>query len=100
MPTIPLDTVRHIADLARLSLTDAEAEKFTRQLSDIIGYVAQLQAVDTTGVEPTEFTRNEENATRSDAVDAFPDEGRVRLLNAVPQRENDGVVVPEVFQEP
>lgn len=45
--------VARIAELAHLELTDAEAETFTRQLSDILHYAAQVQALDTSGVPPT-----------------------------------------------
>ena len=42
-----------IAELARLDLTAGEVELFTRQLADILQYVEQIQALDTTGVAPT-----------------------------------------------
>ena len=48
------ETVRRIARLARLELDDATLELLRRQLGDILGYVEQLDAVDTTGVEPDE----------------------------------------------
>jgi aspartyl-tRNA(Asn)/glutamyl-tRNA(Gln) amidotransferase subunit C len=47
------DEVRHIAELARLELTDAEVELFTRQLADILTYASEVSAIDTTGVAPT-----------------------------------------------
>ena len=45
--------VERIAELARLELTNEEIELFTRQLGDILGYVEQIQALDTTGVPAT-----------------------------------------------
>ena len=45
--------VARIAELAHLELTDAEADAFTRQLSDILEYAMQVQALDTSGVPPT-----------------------------------------------
>ncbi len=47
------EDVLRIAELARLELTSEEVELFTRQLADILNYVAQIQALDTTGVTPT-----------------------------------------------
>jgi aspartyl-tRNA(Asn)/glutamyl-tRNA(Gln) amidotransferase subunit C len=47
------DDVLRIAELARLDLTADEVELFTRQLADILRYVEQIQALDTTGVAPT-----------------------------------------------
>lgn len=45
--------VARIAALAHLELTDAEADAFTRQLSDILAYATEVQALDTSGVPPT-----------------------------------------------
>ena len=42
---ISRDDVRHIARLAELAVDDAEVERLTRQLDDIVGYVAQLDAL-------------------------------------------------------
>jgi aspartyl-tRNA(Asn)/glutamyl-tRNA(Gln) amidotransferase subunit C len=47
------EEVLRIAELARLELTADEVDLFTRQLADILTYVAQIQALDTTGVAPT-----------------------------------------------
>ena len=47
------EDVLRIAELARLELTADEVELFTRQLADILHYVEQIQALDTTGVAPT-----------------------------------------------
>lgn len=44
--------VAHVAHLARLAVTDEELDHYTEQLSAILAYVDQLQAVDTTGVAP------------------------------------------------
>lgn len=45
--------VRKIAALAHLELSADEVELFSKQLTDILGYADQLQAADTTGIEPT-----------------------------------------------
>lgn len=45
------EEVIKIADLARIELTDAEVEKYQHDLSSILDYVAELQKVDTEGVE-------------------------------------------------
>jgi aspartyl-tRNA(Asn)/glutamyl-tRNA(Gln) amidotransferase subunit C len=47
------EDVLRIAELARLELTHDEVELFTRQLADILRYVEQIGALDTTGVPPT-----------------------------------------------
>lgn len=52
------DDVRRIAELARLELTPEEVALFTRQLGDILTYVEQIRALDTTGVAPTSQVLN------------------------------------------
>ncbi|MDP1572528.1 MAG: Asp-tRNA(Asn)/Glu-tRNA(Gln) amidotransferase subunit GatC [Vicinamibacterales bacterium] len=53
--SVPLspEEVARVAALAHLDLTDDEVVLFGRQLADILGYVAEIQAVDTSGVLPT-----------------------------------------------
>ena len=53
MSSLTRQDVQRIADLARLELTAEELDLFTRQLSDILTYVEQIRALDTTGVPPT-----------------------------------------------
>jgi len=50
--------VQRIAELARLALTEAELDLFTRQLGDILTYVEQIRALDTSGVAPTSQVLN------------------------------------------
>ncbi len=47
------EDVERIAALAHLELTESEVDTFTRQLSDILQYATQVQALDTSGVPPT-----------------------------------------------
>lgn len=44
--------IEHIAKLARLELDQAHTDKFKKELSSILGYIDQLNAVDVSGVEP------------------------------------------------
>lgn len=52
MPRATVETVDHVARLARLSLSDDERQTFARQLDQILAYAEKLQALDTEGVEP------------------------------------------------
>ena len=61
--------VRHIAKLARLEISDAEVEKYARELSAILEYVEQLKEVDTKGVEPTAQVTGQTNVLREDAIE-------------------------------
>jgi aspartyl-tRNA(Asn)/glutamyl-tRNA(Gln) amidotransferase subunit C len=68
MPALSPDDVRHIAKLARLQLQDGEVEKYTKELSSILAYVAQLQEVDTRSVEPTAHVTGLANVLRADRI--------------------------------
>jgi aspartyl-tRNA(Asn)/glutamyl-tRNA(Gln) amidotransferase subunit C len=73
MPIMQLtnEQVRHIAKLARINLSDAEVEKFTTQLGDIVGFVEQLNKVDTQGVSETNQVTGLANVEREDEIAAF-----------------------------
>ena len=58
MSSLTRQDVQRIADLARLELTAEELDLFTRQLGDILTYVEQIRAIDTTGVAPTSQVLN------------------------------------------
>jgi aspartyl-tRNA(Asn)/glutamyl-tRNA(Gln) amidotransferase subunit C len=68
-PTLGADDVRKIAALARLELTPAEVELFTRQLGDILAYADELQAIDTSGVAPTSHPLGDLPAWRDDVLE-------------------------------
>ena len=65
------EQVRHIAKLARLGINDADVEKFSKQLSDILSYVEKLNEVDTSDVLPTSQVTGLKNAMRQDKVQRF-----------------------------
>lgn len=60
--------VEHIADLAKLDLTEAEVEMYADQLSAILDYVEQLNQLDTSAIPPTASVLPLANVLRPDAV--------------------------------
>ena len=58
MSTLSKQDVQRVAELARLELSSDELDLFTRQLGDILTYVEQIRALDTTGVAPTSQVLN------------------------------------------
>ena len=79
--------VRHVAKLARLTITDEEVARYAGQLSEILGYVEQLNEVDTTDVPPTAHALPISNVFREDS-ECVPLEPGGALSNA-PGREGD-----------
>lgn len=68
MSHITADDVKHVATLAKITLTEEEIKKFTPQLTKIIDFVSELSEVDTKEVEPTSQTTGLTNVTGSDLV--------------------------------
>ncbi len=66
MSRISVAEVKRIARLARIALGDGEAEAAARELEAILGYVAQLEALDASGVEPTSHVMPLATPTRTD----------------------------------
>jgi len=50
--SVDIETVRRVARLARIAVTDEEAERMSGELNQILGFVEQLNEVDVSGVEP------------------------------------------------
>jgi aspartyl-tRNA(Asn)/glutamyl-tRNA(Gln) amidotransferase subunit C len=67
--SLTLGEVEHIAELARLNLTDAEKSLYRDQLSAILDYAAILQQVDTSAVSPTAAVLPLRNIMRADQVE-------------------------------
>ena len=95
MSRISADDVRKVAKLARLNLPDDKIATYTGQLESILGYVSQLEQVDTTGVPETTRAVEVTNVTRQDGVNPTP--VREEILNQAPQREGDFFRVPKIL---
>ena len=97
---MPADTskidVRYVAHLARLHLTAEEEERFAAQLKDILAYVAKLNEVDVTGVEPTAHAMPLTNVWRTDEPRAsLPTE---QVLANAPDHARDLFIVPKIVE--
>lgn len=87
--------VEHIAKLARLSLTHDEIEKYTRELTVILTYIDQLQAVNTDSVEPQNQFIKAENVFREDTpANSLP---RSEALRNAPDHDEEYFHVPKVI---
>lgn len=88
--------VEHVAQLARLALSDVEKQRFTEQLNAILTYMEQLNEVPTEGVEPTAHVLDLVNVLRDDTVcqTLSADEA---LANA-PETAHHFFVVPRIVE--
>jgi aspartyl-tRNA(Asn)/glutamyl-tRNA(Gln) amidotransferase subunit C len=88
--------VAKVALLARLRLSPEEIETFTGQLNSIVDHVAQLQELDTTGVEPLAHGIDVRNVFRDDVRGLALD--REQALANAPKRNQEGFLVPAVLE--
>lgn len=68
MAKINRSEVEHVAELARLHLTEDEVEQYTGQLDAILNYMEKLNTLDTTDVVPTAHVIDMDNVVREDQV--------------------------------
>lgn len=93
---ITKDTVKYVADLARLSFDDESMEKFTQDMEQIIGFADKLSKMDTEGVNPTAHSVPVYNVFRKDEiVPSFP---RNEILENAPEKDSEYFVVPKVVE--
>lgn len=92
---IDLETVKKVANLARLKLTTEEEEKFTTQLGDILNYVEQLSELNTDNVEPTTRAIEVSNIIRKDILQPYPN--TEELLKQAPAQQGDFFRVPQIM---
>lgn len=94
--SLTLSDVRRIAHLARIAVDDSEAEDYLRQLNGIFGLIEEMQAVDTSGIEPMSHAQDlvlrlrEDAATESDQHELFQ--------SVAPQVEAGLYLVPKVIE--
>jgi aspartyl-tRNA(Asn)/glutamyl-tRNA(Gln) amidotransferase subunit C len=95
------DTVKHVAKLARLQVSDDEAHRFAPQLSQILDYAEQLQGADLHNVEPTSHPFAQFNVLRRD--EPRPDKSQTSVAREVmmacaPDDDGEQVRVPAVLE--
>ena len=93
--SVSKDDVAHLAALSSINLSDEELSALTVDLENIIGYIEQLQELDTSGVEPTYQLTGLSNVWRND--DIKPQLEREKLLQLAPAQLDNQVKVPKVL---
>lgn len=91
------DQVQHIADLARIELTSDEKEKFAEELSAVLGYIEQLQGVDTKDISATNQVTGLFNVTREDIIEDCDEKTKKKILDGAPMKEGDYIKVKAVL---
>ena len=92
---ITLDDVKHVAKLSRLALDEGRLEKFVVQLGSILEYVAKINQVDVSGVEPMAHALPLHNVFREDVVE--PSLPLEKVLQNAPDSDGPFFKVPKVI---
>jgi len=93
---ITKDIIEHVANLARLNLTETEKDKLTVEIAEIIAYFDKLNELDTTGIEPTSHVLPIKNVFREDKVEKSYD--RDKILRNAPSQDDGCFKVPKVVE--
>jgi aspartyl-tRNA(Asn)/glutamyl-tRNA(Gln) amidotransferase subunit C len=92
-------TIRRIASLARIRLEEADVGRMQNELNGILGWIEQLQAVNTDGVEPMAGGAPQAQPAMRQREDVVTDGGQPdQVLANAPDRAHDYFAVPKVVE--
>jgi aspartyl-tRNA(Asn)/glutamyl-tRNA(Gln) amidotransferase subunit C len=89
--------IKHVAKLAKLTLTEDEKKKFTKQLGETIEYINKLEEIDTKDVHPTSQVTGLENIARKD--NPQPSLSQRKVLSNAKSTHNGMFKVKAIFEE-
>lgn len=94
--SVDIQTVKKVASLARIAISDDDARRLAPELSNILGWIEQLGEVDTSSVQPMTAVIPNKLRLRDDVVT----DGGVRddVLANAPQAEHGFFAVPKVIE--
>ena len=95
--TIDKETVEKVAHLARLELSAGETDEMIKDMSKILDFMAKLNEVDTSGVEPLVYMTDEVNVLRDDAVKQ--EVTHAEALQNAPKHDDDYFLVAKVIEK-
>ena len=95
---ISQEDVKNIAKLARLGITNNEAEKFQKDLSAILDFIEKLKEVNVDNVEATTNVTGLENKTRQDQGEKKEEKTRKNILANAPETKDGYVKVKAILE--
>jgi aspartyl-tRNA(Asn)/glutamyl-tRNA(Gln) amidotransferase subunit C len=93
---LSLEEIRKVALLSRLELDEAELEKQTRNINDLLARFEALQALDVAGIEPTSHSLPLFNVMRED--ETTPSLSREETLRNAPEQLDGYFIVPRIVE--
>jgi aspartyl-tRNA(Asn)/glutamyl-tRNA(Gln) amidotransferase subunit C len=94
--SVDITTVKRVAHLARIAISDGDAERMTGEINNMLGFVAQLDEVDVTGIEPMTSVMPMKMRLRDDVVS----DGNIAaaVVANAPITEDNFFVVPKMVE--
>ncbi len=94
--SVDIGTVKRVARLARIKVTEDEATRMTGELNEILGFVEMLDEVDTNGVEAMTSVVEQTMRKRADGVTdgGYPED----IVKNAPEHEDNFFMVPKVVE--
>ena len=93
---ITTDEVKYVANLAKLYVDEAEAEKLTGEMESIINFADMLAEIDTESVAPTNHAMKVQNVFREDIIEESY--SQAEILKNAPSQEGGCYLVPKVVE--
>jgi aspartyl-tRNA(Asn)/glutamyl-tRNA(Gln) amidotransferase subunit C len=94
--SLTLEQVRRVAHLARIEVSDAEAQSTLGHLNGIFALIEEMQAVDTSGIEPMAHAQDLAQRLREDVVTEI--DQRAAFQAVAPETEGGLYLVPQVIE--
>ncbi len=94
---LSVQEVEHIADLARIELSEEEKSKYAGDLSAVLNYIDQLSEVDTSNVSGIPHAATIVNSVREDAAEDCDAETKKKIIESAPLKENGYIKVKAVL---
>ncbi|MFA5129411.1 MAG: Asp-tRNA(Asn)/Glu-tRNA(Gln) amidotransferase subunit GatC [Patescibacteria group bacterium] len=94
------EELQSIANLARIGLSEEEADRLRHELDGILGYVDRLQLIDTTGIPEASSIPVQADEFRVDEVNDCGDAARALIIDNFPASQSNMLKAPAVFEKP
>lgn len=91
------ETVEKVANLARLELAEDEKNSIMQDMNKILDFMAKLNELDTTGIEPLIYMTDEVNVLREDVVKQ--DITTEEALKNAPKHTDEYILVAKVIEK-
>ncbi|MCD6429532.1 Asp-tRNA(Asn)/Glu-tRNA(Gln) amidotransferase subunit GatC [bacterium] len=92
------DEVKHVANLARIKLSEEELQKMQGELVKILDYIEKLKELDVESLEPTTHSVLLKNVFREDKPEEKSKEEGKKLIQLAPQKEDRFIKIKSVFK--